>query len=224
MKEHVIVITGATGVLAGTAARAFAAEGASLGLLSNDAEKLDALTRSLALTPERILAQTADLTDSLTARDSALGLIRHFGRIDALLHLIGGWAGGQTLVETGPDVFEAMLTQHARTTFHTLQAFVPALVENGRGRVIAVSSPLAVRPAAKSGVYAAAKATQETMILALAEELRGTGVTANIIHVKSIDVENKGTGTAPDEIVAAMRYLLSDEAAKVNGARIPVYG
>jgi NAD(P)-dependent dehydrogenase (short-subunit alcohol dehydrogenase family) len=222
MNGRVIVITGATGVLAGAAARALAAEGASLGLLSNDAEKLDSLAHSLALPPERILARTVDLTDALTARDSALGLIRHFGRIDALLHLIGGWAGGQTLAETGADVFEAMLNQHARTTFHTLQAFVPPLVENGWGRVIAVSSPLAVKPAAKSAVYAAAKAAQEAMLLALAEELKGTGVTANIIHVKSIDVENKGTGTTPDEIVAAMRYLLSDEAAKVNGARIPV--
>jgi NAD(P)-dependent dehydrogenase (short-subunit alcohol dehydrogenase family) len=224
MNGRVIVITGATGVLAGTAARAFAAGGASLGLLSNDAEKLDSLSRSLALPPERILTRVVDLTDGLTARDSALGLIRHFGRIDALLHLVGGWAGGQALVETPGETFEAMLNQHARTTFHTLQAFVPALVENRWGRVIAVSSPLAVRPAAKSAVYAAAKAAQETMFLALAEELKGTGVTANIIQVKSIDVENKGTGTAPDEIVAAMRYLMSDEAAKVNGARIPVYG
>jgi hypothetical protein len=48
-------------------------------------------------------------------------------------------------------------------------------------------------------------------------------VTANIIQVKAIDVDNKGTGTTPDEIVAAMLYLFSDEAAKLNGARIPLY-
>ena len=73
------------------------------------------------------------------------------------------------------------------------------------------------------GAYAAAKSAQETLVLTLAEELREQGVTANIIQVKAIDVKGTGKGTSPQEIVAAMTYLCSDEAAKVTGARIPVY-
>jgi len=41
--------------------------------------------------------------------------------------------------------------------------------------------------------------------------------------VRAIDVENKGTGTTPDAIVAAMQYLFSEQAGKVNGAKIPLY-
>jgi hypothetical protein len=53
--------------------------------------------------------------------------------------------------------------------------------------------------------------------------LKETGVTANIIQVRAIDVERKGTGATPEEIVAAMLYLFSEDAAKINGARIPLY-
>ena len=58
---------------------------------------------------------------------------------------------------------------------------------------------------------------------ALAAELKENGVTANIIQVRSIDVEHTGKGTTPEEILGAMLYLFSEEASKVNGARIPLY-
>jgi NAD(P)-dependent dehydrogenase (short-subunit alcohol dehydrogenase family) len=67
------------------------------------------------------------------------------------------------------------------------------------------------------------KAAQENLILTLSAELKDQGVTANIIQVRAIDVNDKGTGTTPDEIVAAMMYLFSDEASKVTGARLPLY-
>ena len=73
------------------------------------------------------------------------------------------------------------------------------------------------------GAHAAGKAAQEALVLTLAEEVREHGITANIIHVNSIDVKGTGKGTSPAEIVAAMEYLCSEEASKVTGARIPVY-
>jgi NAD(P)-dependent dehydrogenase (short-subunit alcohol dehydrogenase family) len=89
--------------------------------------------------------------------------------------------------------------------------------------VIAVSASTVPNPPGKSGPYTAAKAGQENLALTLAAELKPSGVTANIIQVHAIDVENKGTGTTPAEIVAAMQYLFSDEAGKITGARIPLY-
>ena len=86
-----------------------------------------------------------------------------------------------------------------------------------------VSASTVPNPPGKTGVYTAAKAAQENLVLTLVAELKEQGVTANIIQVRAIDVANKGTGTTPDEIVAAMLYLFSKEAAKVNGARIPLY-
>ncbi len=223
MNNPVVVITGATGATGMSAARAFAAQGASLALLSHDQAKLDALASSLNLPSSRLLTHAADLRSPDEVRAASRFVTTRFGRADILLHLVGGWTGGKTLPETSADDLAGMLNQHAWTTFHLLQAFTPGMAANGWGRVIVVSSPLAVSPSAKMSAYAAGKAAQETLVSTLAQELKDSGVTSNIIHVRSIDVEGKGKGTSPDEIVAAMQYLCSEQAAKITGARIPLY-
>jgi short-subunit dehydrogenase len=85
--------------------------------------------------------------------------------------------------------------------------------------VVVVSAPVTVKPSAKTALYAAAKSAQESLVMTLAEEYKSSGLTANIIQVKSIGE----SGTSPAEIVSAMTYLFSDDAAKVNGARLPLY-
>lgn len=116
-----------------------------------------------------------------------------------------------------------MIGQHIWTTFHLFQSFGPHLVKTGWGRVMIVSASTVPDPPGKTGTYTAVKAAQENLVLTLSAELQEQGVTANIIQVRAIDVNNKGTGTTPDEIVAAMMYLFSDEASKVTGARLPLY-
>ncbi len=223
MKGRVVVITGATGGLGRAAAQAFAGQGASLAVLSSDPARLEVLERDLNLPSGRILVHPVQLRDGAAVSGAAEAVHAKFGRVDVLIHLVGGWTGGRSIVEAGPEELEAMLAQHAWTTFYLLQAFVPALIANRWGRVLAVSSPSASHPPARSSQYAAGKAAQEALLMSLAQELKGTGVTSNVILVKSIDVEGRGTGTTPAEIVASMLYLCSDEACKVNGARLPLF-
>ena len=223
MNKRVVVITGATGALGRVTAHTFAREGASLALLSNDQGKLDPLARDLNLPDDRILTYAVNLLDAGSVREVAETVSAKFGRVDALIHLVGGWTGGKTIAETNADEFKFMLNQHAWTTIHLMQAFLPELVADGWGRVIAVSSPLATNPSAKMGAYAVGKAAQETLLMTLADEFTGTDVTANVIQVKAIDVKGIGKGTSPQEIVSAMLYLFSDEAGKINGARIPMF-
>jgi NAD(P)-dependent dehydrogenase (short-subunit alcohol dehydrogenase family) len=127
----------------------------------------------------------------------------------------------------------SILRQHLWTTFYVARTFVPHLVANGWGRIIAVSSPTASRPPAKSAPYAAGKAAQEALLLALAQELAGSGVTANLLLVRTIDSQHRrdsertaetASWTTPEEIASAIVYLCSDAAGVVNGARIPLYG
>ena len=224
MDKRVIVITGATGVLGQQIARAFADLGHSLALLDHNSEKLDSLVRDLNLPTDRLYTRAVDLLDAPTLRATAEAVSVKFGAVHALIHLVGGWTGGKSIPESSADDLTFMLNQHAWTTFNLFQAFVPHLVASGWGRVITLSLPLTVNPAAKMGPYAAGKAAQEALVTTLAEEVRGQGVTANIIHVQSIDTKGTGKGTSPAEIVAAMMYLCSDEASKVTGARVPIYG
>jgi NAD(P)-dependent dehydrogenase (short-subunit alcohol dehydrogenase family) len=126
-----------------------------------------------------------------------------------------------------------MLNQHLWTTFHLAQAFVPHLVENRWGRIIVVSSPLASNPPANMAPYVVGKAAQEALMLTIARETAGSGVTANILKVRTIDAKHErdrepsaknANWTTPEEITKAILYLCSDEAQVVNGARIPLYG
>jgi NAD(P)-dependent dehydrogenase (short-subunit alcohol dehydrogenase family) len=229
LANRVAVITGATGNLGHATARAFAEQGARLALIGTNADRLQSLASELKLSSDRVLTHVVDLREPAGTRVAAQTIVEKFGRVDIMLHLVGGWSGGKTIAQVEASEFEAMLQQHLWTTVHLTQAFLPHLVANRWGRIIAISSPVATRPVEKSAPYAIAKAAQETLILTLAQEVRGTGVTANILQVRAIDSKRErepGTiaWTTPAEIVAAMLYLCSDEAEVVNGARIPLYG
>lgn len=221
--NRTIVITGATGALGQKTAHTFSENGHALALLDNDQGKLDSLARGLNLPEDRLLASVVDLRDGQAVQDSAEAVSKKFGSVHALIHLVGGWTGGKTIAESSVDDLESMLGQHVWTTFHLFKAFSPKLTASGWGRVITISPSTVANPPAKRGVYTATKAAQENLVLTLAAELKDNGVTANIIQVGAIDIENKGTGTTPEVIVATMQYLFSEQAGKVNGARIPLY-
>ncbi len=213
-------------MLGNLVAKTFAERGDNIALLDRDQVKLDSLTASLNLPTDRIHAQTIDLLDAQALHDSAEAVHFKFGRIHALIHLVGGWVGGKTIPESSRDDLEFMLNQHVWTTFNLFQSFVPKIASSNWGRVIIVSQPVTVKPAAKSAIYAAAKSAQESLALTLAEEFKDSGLTANIIHVKAIDIKGNALreGTSPAEIVSAMIYLFSEEANKINGVRLPLYG
>lgn len=233
LNGRVVIITGATGGLGRVVARCFAEAGASLALISSDQSKLDALMRDLDLDPAHHMSHRADLREAEAVAEAAQAVLARFGAIHGLLHLVGGWVGGKTIIETKADELDLMLGQHLWSTFHLLQAIVPHLAASGWGRVMVVSSPVATHPSAKSSAYAIAKAAEETLLLTLAEEAKAQGVTANIIQVKAIDVEHQRERTpsaknsswsTPEEIAAAMLYLFSEAAGMVNGARLPLFG
>lgn len=218
-----ILITGSSGALGQLTAKRFAELGHNLAILDRDPKKLDVVTQDLNLPEERLYAQIMDLTNVQALRDSAEAIHSKFGGIHGLIHLVGGWTGGKTIPDTSADDLKFMLDQHVWTTFNLLQAFLPHIAASQWGRIIVVSQPVTIKPAAKSALYAAAKSAQETLAFAAAEEFKDSSLTSNVIHVKSIDTKGDGKGTKPIEIVAAMEYLFSEAANTVNGIRIPLY-
>jgi NAD(P)-dependent dehydrogenase (short-subunit alcohol dehydrogenase family) len=228
-----VVIAGASGALGSTLAHELGAAGANLALLERSEEKLAGLVASLELPDERTLTHVVDLLDPGATEAAAEHVAQRFGRVDALLHLVGGWVGGKTLLETEPADLDFMLNQHARTTFNALRAFVPRLQRNGWGRVVIVSTPLAARPGAKNSAYVAGKAAQEALMLTLAHELKGSGVTANLLLVNAIDAKREklnapaasnASWSTPEELSAAVMFLLSDAAGTINGVRMAMTG
>lgn len=232
-EDRVAVITGATGSLGSVVARSLAERQARLALFSTSAEKLERLVNDLELPADRVVTGAFDFTTPSGAQEAASGVHEKFGRTEILVHVVGGWSGGKPLTEVAADDVSTMLNQHLWTTFHLARAFIPHLVANRWGRIIVVSSPFASNPPANMAPYVVGKAAQEALMLTIARETAGSGVTANILQVRTIDAKHErdreptaknASWTTPEEITEAILYLCSDEAHVVNGARIPLYG
>ncbi len=233
IQDKITVIAGVTGGLGRVVAREFAEQGAKLVLVSHNAERLAQLVAELKLNPESYATVVADLTQSGAAQEVLEAALAKFGRVDILFNFIGGWIAGKSVTAVPREEVENMLAQHFWTSFNLAQAFIPHMLENHWGRYVVISTPGVGAPPANSLPYTTGKAAEETLMLTLAEELKHTGVTANVLRVRSIDVEHKrerepspknASWTTPEEIAAALLYLCSDEANRVNGARIPLYG
>jgi len=216
----VVLITGATGPAGHAAARRFAGDGARLALVSRDRAKLEEMGHGLGIDAESWMAVTSDLSGSGAAKAVAAQVEERWGRIDVLLHLIGGWVGGTAVVDLDHDEVRGMLEQHLWTTLRIVQQVVPGMVERHFGRIVAVSSPVATDVRPKQASYAIGKAAEEVLIRTLAGEVAGTGVTANLVLARTI-----GPGhTSAEELAETLAFLSSPAAEAVNGARIPLDG
>lgn len=146
-------------------------------------------------------------------------------RVDALVHLVGGWRGGNLIDDTPTEDLALLENLLIRTVQNTTRAFAPKLREAG-GRFVLVSSKQAQDPDAKNAAYAASKAYAETWTLALAQDLGEHGGTANIVVVNAIGEDKAGGNgfTPPGHLAAGIAYLLSGEGARCNGQRLSLHG
>ncbi|HLF25586.1 MAG TPA: SDR family NAD(P)-dependent oxidoreductase [Anaerolineae bacterium] len=233
LTDRVVAIAGAAGGLGPTVARAFVATGARLAVAGRNQADLIQLLDSMQLPDDRRLASAVDLTDATATQGWAEQIAGKFGRVDVLLHLVGGYKGGTAIAEIPAADWDFVHNLLIKTTLNAVRAFVTPLKANGWGRFITVSSPRAQTPSAKTAIYAMSKAASEALVLALADEFKGTGATANIVVVNSIATPEQraaepdkdySKATSAEEIAAAMLYLCSDAASAINGARLALTG
>ncbi|MEV6424474.1 SDR family NAD(P)-dependent oxidoreductase [Streptomyces sp. NPDC051662] len=122
-----------------------------------------------------VTGDTVDLLDLAATRAWADKTEKEFGRIDGLVHLVGGWRGSASFAETDLadwDVLEKLLI---RTVQHTSLAFHDGLLRSDRGRYVLVSAAGAAKPTAGNAAYVAAKAAAEAWTLALGDAFRKAG-------------------------------------------------
>lgn len=229
-----IAIAGAAGSLGPVVARRLAGAGATLALTDVDPERLDGLAGELALDPERLDTRVADLLDADGAAGWAAALVERFGRVDGLLHLVGGWRGGEPLASAPLADYEWLHDLLVRTVQHATRAFYGPLSESPHGRFVLVSSSQAQSPSGTNAAYAAAKAAAESWTLALADSLRSdeSAATANILVVNAILTEQMRaespekpfrTFTSTEDIADAIAFICTDAAAKMNGKRLALH-
>jgi NAD(P)-dependent dehydrogenase (short-subunit alcohol dehydrogenase family) len=230
LEGRVVAIAGAGGNLGPTVVARLATAGARLALGGRHADALDRLAADFGVEAD---TAAVDLLDPEDARAWADGIAERLGGVDALVHLVGGWRGGQPIEEAPLEDWQALHDLLVRTTQHATQAFASLLMESGHGRFAIVSSGQAQAPTSKNASYAAAKAAQEAWTLALADRFKDSGATANIVVVGSILTpamrekdpdKDYSTFTPAEEIAEALAYLCSDATASMNGQRLTLRG
>jgi len=175
----------------------------------------------------------AGLSTGEAATKLAEDVAARFGAIDALVHVMGGFAGGQSVAETDDATFEKMIDLNYRAAFFVARAVLPQMRRQGSGRILAVASRQAVEPGAMVGAYSASKAALVALVRAIALENKDRCITANTVLPGTMDTaanrasdpNHDGSGwVQPAQVAALLVHLASDAGAQITGAAIPVYG
>jgi len=233
LRDRAVLITGATGALGSAVTLEFAQTGACLALAARSASDLQGLVVRTGLPPDRVLSLPTDVTDPAAVQGLVQGVLARFGRVDVLLNVAGGWSGGRTVAETPVDVWDGALALNLRAAFLLSRAVLPPMLAARWGRIVHISSRTALEPRAKGGAYAAAKAGLIALTDVIAAEVKGSGVTANVLVPAIIDTpanreampkSDPAKWVPPQHVAATMRFLCSDAAASVNGAHVAIYG
>ena len=226
LANQVVLITGAKGGLGTNVTEAFLAEGATVIGTSRSIEDSDFASPLFA-------GMAVDLTDAQAARQLGDCVIRRFQRIDALVHVMGGFAGGKPISETDDATWEKMLSLNLKSAVNILRAVIPHMREAKRGRIIAIGSRQAIEPAANLSAYNASKAALVSLVHTAALENKDMGITANVILPATMNTDanrkaNPGADPSkwvqPEQVAALAAFLASESGGEITGAAIPVYG
>jgi NAD(P)-dependent dehydrogenase (short-subunit alcohol dehydrogenase family) len=231
--DRVVIVTGAAGNLGQAVARAFEAAGAKLVLVDRKPDRLPQLFPELAGSVGHHLATSVDVTDKAAVQGMVAHVLERFQRIDVLANTVGGWRGGKPVHETPLDTLDFLLNLNARSVFITSSAVVPAMLEQGAGKIVNVAARAAMGAAKRSGAYAAAKSAVVRLTETMAAELKQDGINVNCVLPGTIDTPQNRQAmpkadhsrwVPPEAIADVMLFLASDAARAVSGAAIPVYG
>jgi NAD(P)-dependent dehydrogenase (short-subunit alcohol dehydrogenase family) len=226
LEGKVGIVTGANGGLGRFITEAFLAAGAHVVGVSRSIRAGDFPHPGFAAMP-------AELSGGEAARTVAGDVVSRFGRVDFLVHSMGGFAGGKSVAETDDATLNQMLDLNFRSAFFIARAVLPHMRRQGGGRILAVASRQAVEPGAMVGAYSASKAALVALIRTIALENKDRNISANTVLPGTMDTPanraadpqtDPSQWVQPAQVAALLVHLASDAGAQVTGAAIPIYG
>jgi NAD(P)-dependent dehydrogenase (short-subunit alcohol dehydrogenase family) len=232
-KGKVVLVTGASGNLGSAVTRAFAKARAKLALIDRHPELLAETFPKLVKQTDRFLAENVDLTKQAAVTAVVEKIVAKFGRIDVLVHTVGGFFSGPPLHETPLEKLDFMLLLNAKTTFITNQAALQKMVPQGSGKIINIAARPALQGNKNMAAYSAAKAAVLRLTESAAAEVKSHGINVNAILPGTIDTPqnraampkaNTDNWVQPESLADVILFLASAAARDIHGAAIPVYG
>jgi NAD(P)-dependent dehydrogenase (short-subunit alcohol dehydrogenase family) len=224
MNGKVIAITGALGALGRVVADTAVKRGARVA-------GIDYAPSQGPATVERIELGSVDLSDAAQAKKAIDAAVAHFGRLDALVNIAGGFTF-EAVTEGDGTNWQRMYALNVLTALNASRAALPHLVASSAGRIVNIGAMGALQAGSGMGPYAASKAGVHRLTEALAAEHKGK-VTVNAVLPSIIDTAANRASmpkadvakwVAPLELAEVILFLVSDAASAVTGALIPVSG
>ncbi|HEX2296728.1 MAG TPA: SDR family oxidoreductase [Actinomycetota bacterium] len=227
-----VLVTGGTGALGTGVTKRFLQEGHEVVASWIVEAEADRLRRDLADSGDLLLVR-ADVTRPPDVSRMVAEVEASAGPVDALVHLVGMWRGGSALHETEDATWDLVMDVNLRSAFNCARAVLPGMLQRGWGRLVFVSSETARRGQARQVPYAVSKAAVAALAEAIADETRGTGVTANALSPSVIDTpanraafpgSDHGRWVSPEDLASAVHFLTTDAAGAITGTTLPVPG
>ncbi len=230
MKAIQALITGGTGALGRVVTEEFVRQGMRVSVSVRPGSGTVSLSRDIRGSVNVIEADLSSEEDVSALFSRAR---EGDGEVSVLLNLAGGYVPGRPVAETEMQDWEQMLTVNLRTMFLSSREYLRQKDTSRYGRIISIASKQAVVPAGKSGAYAVSKGGVVVLTRVLAEELKGTEVTANAIAPGIIDTAPNRASmpdadytawVRPESIARTILYLCSEDARAMNGNCIRMFG
>jgi len=224
MQGKVLIVTGALGALGKVVTEAALSRGARVAGIDHAPSQTPA-------TAERIEIGSVDLSDAAQAKTAVEAAAKHFGRLDALINIAGGFAF-ETVGEGDIKTWHRMHTLNLLTALNTSHAALPHLAASKAGRIVNIGAMGALQAGSGMGPYAASKAGVHRLTEALANEWKGK-VTVNAVLPSIIDTKTNRADmpnadfskwVTAQELAEVILFLASDAASGITGALIPVSG
>lgn len=222
-----IAITGGFGSLGAAVARAARAAGADVVAI----DRAEQAPTELAGAGIHAVGGT-DLSDADGARAAIDAAAKALGGLDALVNIAGAFRW-ETLADGSVDSWDLLYRINLRTAVCASKAALPYLKQSKAGRIVNIGANAATKAAAGMGAYAASKAGVMRLTEALAEELKGDGITVNAVLPSIIDTPPNrkdmpdadfGKWVKPEQLADVILFLVSDRASAITGALVPVTG
>jgi 3-oxoacyl-[acyl-carrier protein] reductase len=226
----VAVVTGASRGIGRAASIELARRGcASIAILSRSPEKLEETAVEIRALGARALPIVCDVASETDVDRAAADVLRALGPPSVVVNNAGVVLRGRKIHETTPSEWDEVIGVNLRGPFLVTRAFLPSMLEAGRGRVVQVASISSTLACPGAASYAASKWGVIGFTKSLAEELRGTGLLAVAILPGSVDTEMLvGSGFEPrmtaDDVARMIAYAALDAPDAITGSAIEMFG
>jgi NAD(P)-dependent dehydrogenase (short-subunit alcohol dehydrogenase family) len=226
MSDRVVFITGAKGGLGSFITKRFLATGATVVGASRSISQQDFPLPNFVALP-------VDFTKSTAVTGAVKSIVDRYHRLDVLVHVVGAFAGGQSVAETDDATWEQMRDLNLTSAFYTFRAAIPHLRKSGSGRIVAIGSLTAVEPHAGLAAYVTFKTALTMLVRSAALENRDAGVTANVVLPGTMDTPANRNAMPnadfskwlqPSDVADLVLWLSDERAGHITGTAIPIDG